>query len=798
MNDLTLWYEQPAREWEQALPVGNGRLGAMIFGGAPDERIQLNEDTLWSGGPRNWNNPDARAVLPQVRQALFAGDYFLADQLCKQMQGPFNQSYLPMGDLLLEFQHSADLEGYQRSLDLDNAVAETRFTSGEITYTRRVFASFPDQVIVIRLESSQPGALSFTARLTSLLRFSTHRAGAADLLLDGRCPVEVDPSYLGETENPVVYDDQPAGEGMRFAIVLRALLEDGVCRAHDDQLIVSGASVVTLLLSAATSFNGFERLPGSQGRDPLPLVLATLNNAGQIPYPELLERHVRDTQALFRRVKIDLGSSPDPQLPTDARLRRYPERPDLALEALLFQYGRYLLIAASREGSQPANLQGIWNQEVRPPWSSNYTININTQMNYWPAESCNLSECHRPLLDFIADLAKNGRRTAHTNYGARGWVAHHNADLWRQSAPVGRYGQGDPVWANWPMGGSWLCQHLWEHYLFTGEREYLLNQAYPLMKGAAEFCLDWLIPDGQGHLVTAPSFSPELKFITPDEKDTAAAAVAATMDLAIMRELFGACIQSSLLLGTDSNFRARLEEALARLLPYQIGARGQLQEWGADLQEAEVHHRHVSHLFGLHPGSSILPQEQPELAQSIRRTLELRGDESTGWSMGWKVNLWARLLDGDHAHKLIEALFNFVDQTDTNYQGGGGLYANLFDAHPPFQIDGNYGYTAGVAEMLLQSHAGRIHLLPALPSAWPNGRVSGLRARGGFTVEIEWQDGRLKEAAIRSNLGADCVMRAEGPFQVWDGKKLVAAAANQPFQVSFPTQAGGKYRIDSD
>jgi alpha-L-fucosidase 2 len=787
----TLWYLQPAERWVEALPVGNGRLGAMVFGGVAHERLALNEDTLWSGGPRDWANPGALGVLPEVRRLIFAGEYHQADALVKQMQGPYNESYLPLGDLQLMFAETATYSAYRRMLDLDSAVTAVSYTIDDATYTREVFVSAPDQVLVVWLGCDQPGRLSFAATLGSQLRHSTHRANPTGLALDGQCPRHVAPSYLHSEAEPIVYDE-PGGEGMTFTIYLQAIAEGGTVRAGDAAIEIAGADTVVLILAARTSYNGYDRSPGRDGLDASVLALADLEAAARKPLAQLRAAHVKDHRGLFRRVALDLGPSPGAGRPTDERLRDYQPGADPQLEALLFQYGRYLLIASSRPGTQPANLQGIWNELVRPPWSANWTININTQMNYWPAEVTHLAECHAPLFDLIEGLSVNGRRTAATNYGCSGWVAHHNADLWRQTAPVGQ-GGGNPVWANWPMAGVWLCQHLWEHFAFGGDTSFLRERAYPLMKGAAEFCLDWLVEDGQGHLVTAPSVSPEIEFIAPDGQPAAVRA-AATMDMALIWDLFGNCISAAQALGIDAQFAAQLEQARARLYSPSIGARGQLQEWADDVLEADVHHRHQSHMFGLHPGRQITLDATPELAAAARRALELRGDAGTGWSMGWKMSLWARLRDGDRAYRLVQQLFNLTTEMEVRVLGGG-LYPNLFAAHPPFQIDANFGYTAGVVEMLMQSHAGMIELLPALPGAWPDGSATGLRARGGFEVELRWSGGRLDSASIVSRLGQICRLRASEPLVLHSDGVVVPTIAADPSITVFETVAGGRYTV---
>ncbi|MFD1955543.1 glycoside hydrolase N-terminal domain-containing protein [Paenibacillus thailandensis] len=778
---MKLQYSKPAKVWTEALPVGNGRLGAMVFGGVERERLQLNEDTLWSGFPRDWNNPEAKKHLPEIRRLVAEGRNKEADLLAKKMMGLYTQSYMPLGDLEINFEHGDLAWNYRRELHLDEAVSTVTYTVGETVYTRETFVSFPDQVIAMRLEAGKPGALSFHSRLSSPLRYETS-AEDGQLVMRGIAPEQVRPSYYG-ADNPIVYGEFGNTDAMSFEGRLAVTAEGGRITLTDNGIRVVGATEAFLYFSAATSFNGFDRVPGRDGKDPGPIVAGYIAGALSAGYAKLREAHAADYRSLYGRVNIRLGESAAPaDMDTDARISEYGAS-DPGLVELLYQYGRYLLISSSRPGTQPANLQGIWNQETRPPWSSNWTLNINAEMNYWPAETANLAECHEPLLDFIGNISITGRATAEINYGTRGWTAHHNSDIWALSSPVGDFGHGDASWAFWPMGGVWLSQHLWEHYAFGRDERYLRERAYPIMREAALFCLDWLVENEDGRLITSPSTSPEHRFRTEDG-GLAAVTEAATMDLSLIWELFTNCIEAASALQLDEDLRTELQAALERLLPPQIGKYGQLQEWAKDYEDEDVHHRHVSHLFGVYPGRQLTAETTPELFAAARRSLERRGDEGTGWSLGWKVGLWARFRDGNRVFGLLSNLLRLVKE-DARGEGGG-VYANLLDAHPPFQIDGNFAATAGINEALLQSHQGCMELLPALPDVWRDGHITGLRARGGFEVSLFWQEGALSKAEIAASLDGPCVLRIASKPRITDSE-------GQP--VAVDTTADGLYRF---
>ena len=757
-KQLTLHYDRPASFYEQALVIGNGTLGATIYGGTKQDVIQLNDITLWTGEPeREVMTPDAYKTLPEVRKLLFAEDYRGAEKLMQRMQGHYSQNYQPLGELFIEFPDAEDISNYRRELDISNAILHTSYKRDGSPLQTDYFASAPDSAIVVRIRSEKP--------IRMKLWFGTqlpHKTSAAEgqIIVDGYAAYHSYPSYHSPTNEKHFYDPN---RGIHFRTIIKPLLKNGSLSSDASGFVeIDDCREAIILIVNATSFNGFDKDPVKEGRPYKQTAQRIANRLAAKTYENMYYDHIHDYKPFFDRVSLDLGTTPKKisELSTDVQLLRYTVENEAnpELEALYFQFARYLLIACSRTKAVPANLQGMWNRWMLPPWSCNYTTNINLEENYWAAEVTNLSEMHQSLLDFIAALSKSGEQTAKAYYGVdEGWTLAHNTDIWAMTNPVG-LGSGSPSWANWSMGGAWLSTHIWEHYIFGGDKEFL-RQYYPYLRGAALFCLNWLV-EKDGYLLTAPCTSPENTYITDDDY-RGATFYGGFADIAITRECLTDALLAAKELKEDKGLQKRIQHALDRLLPYRIGKNGNLQEWYHDWRDAEPRHRHQSHLFGLYPGHQISVSNTPELAKAAAKTLEIKGDETTGWSAGWRVNLYARLRDSKHAYGMFKKLLRYVSPDE--YKGndarrGGGTYPNLWDAHSPFQIDGNFGGCAGMAEMLLQSTSSDIYLLPALPEQWPTGSVRGLCARGGFEIDMKWNEGRVSFLTIHSRYGGRTVV----------------------------------------
>jgi len=747
-NDLKLWYKQPSgKTWENALPIGNGRLGAMVYGNVETETLQLNEHTLWTGGPNRNDNPLALDSLAIIRQLIFEGNQKKAQEIANRViitKKSHGQMFQPVGSLQLSFDGHENFSNYYRELDIEKAVTKTSYTVGGVSYTREAFASFPDRVIVIRLTSDKPGTISFAAT------FTTRQAKA---IVNTTAAKEL--TIAGTTS------DHEGVKGLvKFKGIVRIKLEGGTMTTNDTALLVKGANAATIYISVATNFIKYDNVSGDENK----MAAAYLNKAFPRSWTAMRSSHIAAYQKYFNRVKLDLGSTAASRFPTDERLKNFNSTDDPQLVTIYYQYGRYLLISSSQPGGQPANLQGIWNDKIRPPWDSKYTININAEMNYWPAEKTNLAELHEPFLQLVKEMSLTGRQTARDMYGARGWMAHHNTDIWRATGAV-----DGALWGVWSAAGGWTSQHLWEHYLYSGDKKFLAS-VYPILKGASTFYVDFLVEHPVYHwLVINPDMSPEN---APAAHQGSSLDAGTTMTNQIVFDIFSCTIKAAEILKKDVAFIDTLKQMRQRLPPMHIGQHGQLQEWLEDIDDPKDNHRHISHLYGLFPSNQISPYRNPELYSAARTTLLHRGDVSTGWSMGWKVNWWARLQDGNHAYKLIQ---NQLTPVGTN-EGGGGTYNNLFDAHPPFQIDGNFGCTSGITEMLMQSANGDLHFLPALPDGWRAGSISGIRAIGGFEiVSMKWKDAKLEQVVIRSAIGGNLRLRVSNPMKFVSGGSLRTA-----------------------